>query len=109
MKRMGTCIRLRPEALVQDKALHAAVWPEVLAAIKRANIQNYSIFLKEPEHLMFAYWEYVGSDFQADMIAMAKDSSMQAWWAICNPLQQPFESRAHGEWRAEMEQVFHFE
>ncbi len=109
MKRMGTCIQLRPEALAQYKALHAAVWPEVLAAIKRANIQNYSIFLKEPEHLMFAYWEYVGSDFQADMIAMAKDSSMQAWWAICNPLQQPFESRAHGEWWAEMEQVFHFE
>ena len=109
MKRMGTCIRLRPEALAQYKSLHVAVWPEVLAAIKRANMQNYSIFLKEPELLMFAYWEYLGSDLQADMAAMSKDPSLQAWWAICDPLQDPFETRTVGEGWAKMEQVFHFE
>jgi L-rhamnose mutarotase len=106
MKRMGTCIRLRPEALEQYKALHAAVWPEVLAAIRLANMQNYSIFLKEPEFLMFAYWEYVGSDLQADMDTMARNPAMQAWWAICDPLQEPFETRAQGEWWATMERVF---
>jgi L-rhamnose mutarotase len=107
MKRMGTCIRLHSEALSQYKSLHAAVWPEVLAAIKRANIENYSIFLKEPELLMFAYWEYVGADLEADMTAMAQDPAMQAWWAICDPLQDPFATRADGEWWATMEQVFH--
>jgi L-rhamnose mutarotase len=107
MKRMGTCIRLRPEALEQYKALHAAVWPEVLAAIRRANMRNYSIFLKEPELLMFAYWEYVGSDLPADMAEMAKDPAMQAWWAICDPMQDPLETRREGEWWAQMDQVFH--
>jgi L-rhamnose mutarotase len=109
MKRMGSCIRLHPEALAQYKSLHATVWPEVLAAIKRANMQNYSIFLKEPELLMFAYWEYVGTDLEADMAAMAKDPAMQAWWTICDPLQNPFETRLDREWWATMEQVFHFE
>jgi L-rhamnose mutarotase len=106
---MGTCIRLRPEALEQYKSLHAAVWPEVLDAIARANIRNYSIFLKEPELLMFAYWEYVGADLDADMAAMAQDHSMQAWWSICDPLQDPLETRAHGEWWATMKEVFHCE
>jgi L-rhamnose mutarotase len=38
MKRVGTCICHPPEALAQYKVLHAAVWPEVLATIKRPNI-----------------------------------------------------------------------
>lgn len=109
MKRMGTCIRLRPETIMNYKTLHAAVWPDVMAAITRANMRNYSIFIKEPELLMFAYWEYVGSDFDADMTAMAEDMAMQAWWAICGPLQDPFDTRANGEWWAEMDQVFHID
>jgi L-rhamnose mutarotase len=107
LKRMGTCIRLRPEALEQYKILHAAVWPEVLAAITRANIRNYSIFLKEPELLMFASWDYVGTDLQADMAEMARNPAMQDWWKICDPMQAPFETRAQGEWWASMEEVFY--
>ena len=58
---------------------------------------------------MFAYWEYVGSDFAADMALMAEDPAMQAWWKICNPLQDPFPTRAEGEWWATMEEVFHID
>ena len=45
--------------------LTAAVWPEILKAISDSNIRNYTIFLKEPENILFAYWEYHGSDFKA--------------------------------------------
>lgn len=107
MKRMGTCIRLRPEALVRYKELHAAVWPEVLRLIAEANIKNYSIFLKEPENLMFAYWEYHGTDLAADMARMGESPVMQEWWKICDPMQEPFETRAEGEWWAGMEEVFY--
>ncbi len=57
MERMGLCIRLKPEAIAEYKRIHAAVWPEVLAAISACNIRNYSIYLKERENLLFAYFE----------------------------------------------------
>ena len=73
MKRMGHVIGLKAEAIPEYKRLHADVWPQVLSTIAAANIRNYSIFLKEPENLMFAYWEYHGADFAADAAKMAAD------------------------------------
>lgn len=107
MRRMGLCIGLKPDAVLRYKELHAAVWPHVLDAITRANIHNYTIFLKEPDNLLFAYWEYTGDDFEADMANMAENPAMQDWWKICDPLQTPFATRENGEWWAAMEPVFH--
>lgn len=107
MKRYGSILGIRPEGLVEYKRLHAAVWPDVLKQIARSNIRNYSIYLKEPENLMFAYFEYHGTDFEADMAAMAADPRTQEWWAVCMPLQLPLETRKPGEWWADMEEVFH--
>jgi len=87
------------------KKYPAAVWPEVLATIRRCNIRNYSIYLKDD--LLFGYFEYHGSDFAADMAKMAADPKMQEWWAIMNPMQKPLETRASGEWWANMDEVFH--
>ena len=107
MKRYGSVIGLRPEQMAEYKRLHAAVWPEVLAQIKASNIRNYSIYLREPENLMFSYLEYVGSDFAADMAEMAKDPKTQEWWSVCEPMQKPLDSRKEGEWWASTEEVFH--
>ena len=67
VQRMGMVIGVRPEKLAEYKRLHAEPWPEMNAALSAANIRNYSIFLREPEHLLFGYWEYTGSDYAADM------------------------------------------
>lgn len=107
MKRYGQVIGIRPEAIAEYKRIHAAVWPDVLKQIKASKLANYSIFLKEPENLMFAYYEYHGDDYEADMAAMAADPRTQEWWAICKPMQAPLDTRKDGEWWAEMEEVFH--
>jgi L-rhamnose mutarotase len=107
MRRMGRVIRLRPERVVEYKRLHAAVWPTVLARISACHIRNYTIFLREPENLLFATWEYHGTDFAADMEAMAADPDTQRWWALTDPCQEPLASREVGEWWATMEEVFH--
>lgn len=107
MRRVGSVIGLQPEAALRYKALHAAVWPEVLARIAASNIRNYSIFLKEPENLMFSYFEYHGADFDADMQLIAADPKTKAWWSVCGPLQAPLPTRKAGEWWASMEEVFH--
>lgn len=102
-------IGLKPDLVEQYKRLHAAVWPEVLALISDCNIRNYSIFIKEPENLLFGYWEYVGENFEADMSKMAADPKNQEWWTVCMPCQEPFSTRNSGEWWAMMEEAFHFD
>lgn len=107
MERMGRVIRIKPEAIAEYKRLHADVWPDVLDRISGCNIRNYTIFLREPENLLFAYWEYHGSDFDADTAKMAADEATRRWWLICDPMQEVLESCAGNERWAEMENVFH--
>ncbi len=105
MKRYGQIIGIRPERIEEYKKYHARVWPEVLETIRACNIRNYSIFLLGD--LLFAYFEYVGEDYAADMTKMAADPKTQEWWTIMNPMQRPLESAAAGERWARMEEVFH--
>ena len=105
MKRYGSIFGVRPEKLEEYKKLHAAVWPEVLRTIRECHIRNYSIYYKDG--LLFSYYEYVGTDYEADMKKMAADPVTQKWWTFCEPCQQPLDTRADGEWWAVMEEVFH--
>jgi L-rhamnose mutarotase len=105
MKRYGQVLKVKEECIERYREFHAAVWPEVLSAIARSNIRNYSIFLKG--NFLFAYFEYHGTNFEADMARMAADAKTQEWWAIMEPMQEPLETRASGEWWAAMEEVFH--
>jgi L-rhamnose mutarotase len=107
MQHLGGLIGINPEKIEEYKRLHAAVWPEVLERISVCNIRNYSIFLREPENLMFSYFEYHGTDFAADMAKMASDPKTQEWWKICGPCQVPLPTREKGEWWANMTEVFH--
>ena len=106
MQRIGMVIGVKPEKIEEYKRLHAAAWPEVLAMISACNIRNYSIFLKEPENLLFSFFEYHGDDYAGDMAKMAADPKTQEWWAVCMPCQAPLETRKAGEWWAGMEEVF---
>jgi len=105
MKRYGMVISVRPERFEEYKRLHEEVWPDVLTMIHECNIRNYSIYHKDG--YMFSYFEYVGNNFDADMAKMAADPKTQEWWDIMMPMQEPLETRAEGEWWANMEEVFH--
>lgn len=107
MRRFGQIIKIKPEAIADYERLHAAAWPEVLATIHACNIRDYSIFRYET--WLFAYFEYVGDDFAADMKKMAEDSKTREWWTYTDPMQEPLAERAPGEWWATMKEVFHTE
>ncbi len=107
MKRMGMVIGIKPDRIAEYKRTHSAVWPEVLARISACNIRNYTIFLREPENLLFAYWEYYGDDWAVDAEKMAADPRTQDWWAIHDPMQAPLATRKEGERWAMAEEVFH--
>ncbi len=108
--RYGSVIGVKAEQLEEYKEVHAAVWPGVLKQIKECNIHNYSIYLGELEkgqYYLFAYFEYTGDDFEADMDKMKADPTTQRWWKLTDPMQIPIPTRKEGEWWANMEEVFH--
>lgn|SRR5574344_148786 len=107
MKRYGSVIRVAEGKLDEYKRLHSAVWPKVKEMITKCNIRNYSIYYKD--EFLFSYFEYIGTDYEADMKMMAADPETQRWWAVTEPCQQPLETRKPGEWWADMEEVFHQE
>ena len=107
MKRYGSVIKVVPEKIEEYKRLHATVWPGVLEMIQKCNIRNYSIYYKDG--YLFSYYEYIGENYVADMDRMAADPETQRWWSVCEPCQQPLETRTQGEWWANMEEVFHTE
>jgi L-rhamnose mutarotase len=107
VRRFGQIIGLRPEKLEEYKRHHAAVWPEILSAIRKAGIRNYSIFHFRGQ--LFAYFEYTGppKEFDTRMAELARAPRMREWWDITDAAQVPIEGRAPGEWWANMEEVFH--
>jgi len=109
MKRLGQVLGLRPERLEDYKRNHAAVWPEIAAAIRAAGIRNYSIFHFRGR--LFGYFEYDGPEdqFEARMSTLASAPRMREWWDLMEPMQLPLDGRRPGEWWATMEEVFHLD
>ena len=105
VRRFGQVLKLRPEHQETYVREHAAVWPGVLARIEKSRIRNYSIFLRDG--ILFAYFEYTGSDFDADMRAMAADPETQRWWALMEPMQEKWPTATAQDWWAKMTEVFH--
>lgn len=107
MRRFGQTVRLRPEVEAEYKRIHIKIWQEIEDAIRISGIRNYSIYLKDG--FMFAYFEYDGPDdeFAQRMETLANAPRMQEWWGITKAMQIPLETRAEGEWWANMEEVFH--
>jgi len=102
--RKAMVIRVLPEKLAEYRLLHAAPFVGVLAALKAANVGNYSIFLKDD--LLFGYLEYHGTDWDGDMAKVAADPETQRWWSLTDPCQTPLDTADPGEWWSDMEPVF---
>ena len=112
MQRFGQVIGLKEEKMDEYLNYHRNVWPEVIDMITACNIRNFSIFLRkfpDGKYYLFNYFEYIGNDWDTDNAKMEADPKTQEWWAINGPCQEPFESRAKGEWWAGMEEIIHLD
>lgn len=87
---------LKPEKADYYRQLHANPWPAVNRMLKECHIQNFSIHEREIDGklYLFAYLEYTGQDFAADMKRMAADPETQRWWKETDPCQSPLPDAA---------------
>lgn len=108
-KRYAWVTGLRPEKAAYYRELHAHPWPGVNRMIKACHIQNFSIHLREidGQPYLFAYLEYTGDDFDADMQRMADDPETRRWWKETDPCQRPLpEAAARGKIWADTEELY---
>ena len=100
---------LKPEKADHYRQLHAHPWPSVNKMIQDCHIRNFSIYERaiEGKLYLFAYLEYTGTNFEADMKRMAADPETQRWWKETDPCQSPLpEAATQGKIWADMKEVY---
>ncbi len=100
---------LKPEQAQRYRDLHAHPWPAVGRMIKECNIRNFSIHEREIDGklYLFAYLEYTGKDFDADMKKMAADPETKRWWKETDPCQSPLpDAAAKGKIWADTKELY---
>ena len=105
MKRIAQIARLIPERREEYLKLHREVWPGVEATLRAAHIRNYSIFIHGDT--LFAYYEYEGDDFDADMATILADPESQRWWTFTDPCQEPWPDSASGSRWVDLPEIWH--
>lgn len=104
MERVGFTMRLLPRQEAEYRRRHAAVWPEMLDALKAAGCRDYSIFIRGDD--LFAYLEV--DDFAAFRAAMAAAPVNDRWQAEMAELIDPLTDPETG-FHQRLEEVFHLE
>jgi len=106
VQRYAFVVDVRPERREEYLRLHAAVWPQVEAALSAHHVTNYSIFIIEDT--LFGYYEYTGEDHDADLAAVDADPVTMEWLALTGPCQTPFGRNAEpGETWRQLDEVWH--
>lgn len=107
VQRFAQIIQIKKDKLEEYKKLHANSWLGVNDALKKAHIQNYSIYHHGDR--LFAYFEYTGEDFEKDMQHLANDSIMKVWWQHTDTCQIPLEGVENGKMWLDIDEVFHLD
>lgn len=106
MRRIGRLMRVRDGKLEEYRRLHRAVWPEVLEALRRANIRNYTIYCRDG--LLFSTMDYVGSDYSSDRGRLLAGPAMVRWNELTGPCLEPADGPGGEPWPT-MEELFHMD
>ena len=104
MQRVAFMMRIKPGTQEEYRRRHQQVWPELLADLKRAGCQNYSIYLHDTE--LFAYMEV--DDFQSYLAIMAASRASERWEAQMGDILIR-ETEADAGFPPVLEEVFHLD
>ena len=104
MDRVAFAMRILPGQEAEYRRRHAAVWPEMLAALKAAGAQRYSIYARGLD--LFAYLEV--DDFAGFTASMAASQVNARWQAEMTALIDPLTDPRTG-FHERLEEVFYLD
>ena len=105
--RYAMVIGMKDEFVNEYKELHSDANPGVRDLLVKANMRNFSIFLKklpDGRRYLFGYYEYVGNDYEGDMAKIAAEPRNMEWLSVTDGMQIPLPGE---EGWAMMEEVYH--
>lgn len=76
MQRVCFQLQVDPARIEEYRTAHAAVWPDMLEAIRDSGRRNYSLFLR-PDGMLIGYYET--DDDAASQAALARDPRTATW------------------------------
>ncbi|MFJ8695830.1 L-rhamnose mutarotase [Streptomyces roseolilacinus] len=104
MQRVCFLLRVRRDRLDEYRERHAAVWPDMLAALSGAGWRNYSLFLRE-DGLLVGYLET--EDFARARAAMAETEVNARWQAEMSGFFEELDGAGPDEAMRPLTEVFH--
>lgn len=99
-------LHVRPDRLAEYRERHAAVWPDMRAALRASGWRNYSIFTGG-DGLVVGYLET--DDFAAAQAAMARTEVNARWQAEIAPLLSGSDGRPADQAFTRLIEAFHLD
>lgn len=106
MQRVCFQLQVRPERIEEYKQRHAAVWPDMLAALEQAGWHNYSLFLRE-DGLLIGYFET--PSLEAALAGMEATEVNARWQAEMAEFFVDLDDARPDTGFVQLEEVFHLE
>jgi L-rhamnose mutarotase len=106
MTRYCFTLHVRPERLAEYRQRHAAVWPDMLHALRDAGWRNYSIFARA-DGLLIGYVE--AEDLAAAQQAMAATEVNARWQAEMSQYFTGLDGRPPDEGFLLLEEIFNLD
>lgn len=78
MEQIGFRMQLNADQALEYRQRHDDIWPELVSLLKESGISDYSIFLHEETHSLFAVLRRRANH---TMDALPLEPVMQRWWA----------------------------
>ena len=104
MQRIAFQLRLKPGTGPDYDKSHAAVWPEMLALLKRSGISEYSIFRRD--ELLFLTF-HIEDDFDTVWDRIEADPINSRWQQAMSAYFLPVQETRPGERFPFMQEVFY--
>ncbi|MET8583733.1 L-rhamnose mutarotase [Streptomyces collinus] len=104
MQRVCFLLKVRADRLDEYRERHAAVWPDMLDALRATGWHNYSLFLRD-DGLLVGYLET--EDFAAARAAMEATDVNARWQAGMAPFFQSPDGARPDEAMRPLTEVFH--
>ena len=106
MERVCFLGRIRPSRLAEYRQRHAAVWPQMLDALRDAGWTNYSLFLTD-DGLLVGYLET--DDYAAAQQRMAGTEVNERWQADMAPYFTDLGGQAPDRGFRRIDEIFHLD
>ena len=106
MQRICFLLQVKKDRLVEYRARHRQVWPEMLAALRETGWHNYSLFLRD-DGLLIGYLET--PDFEAARAGMARREVNERWQREMAPFFEDAGGRHADEQMAPLVEIFHLD